>query len=523
MALTIVLMLLFAASLVVRDFKNKYSLLFALMALAMGITLFTVVIEIHRGSNYYVSSNFLFSGLEARVFFALNRILRLPVSSLLILRNLGLSIYFLMNLLFILSFGRNIRTSSRQKSKRVYVIPALMGLYIILYNTFYHPDIAYRFYLYWHTLPEGAGGSFQSILNLIDTLMTVFAYLYLLYPLFFLVYHYSKKHLTLFWEQLLSLLITLAMLNIAFLVLFFQGTFRTSSTTVLQQGFWRSINVAAVPRYYSSLLPIVAFGALLVLSYILIRFQTVNLVAGLRERQIKKGLRGLNANLRDVMHSEKNLLFNVQILADQALEAYGTEEGRQKLARIRELSDSQLQSIARTLDSIKTLRIQTLNQDFFWAIEQALQAHPLPENVRLVTQYNCATAHCNYDIYHMTQVIVNLLANAVTGLQEAQTEDPCITLTVDISDNWVYFSVHDNGCGIPRRQLAKIFQPYVSLRARQGNWGVGLSYVARVIKSHLGHIRISSKQHSYTLVEILLTRSWKGSRSVLEHSGSCSS
>jgi len=106
----------------------------------------------------------------------------------------------------------------------------------------------------------------------------------------------------------------------------------------------------------------------------------------------------------------------------------------------------------------------------------------------------------------MTQVISNLLTNAIDAINSRETDQSYIDLTVDASSYWIYFSIKDTGCGIPKKLLKKIFSPYFSTKSKQNNWGIGLSYVYRVIKSHFGHIRIKSKPGEFTIVEILLPR-----------------
>ncbi|MDF2485472.1 MAG: ATP-binding protein, partial [Herbinix sp.] len=86
-------------------------------------------------------------------------------------------------------------------------------------------------------------------------------------------------------------------------------------------------------------------------------------------------------------------------------------------------------------------------------------------------------------------------------------EDNRILITVDSSKEWIYLSIEDNGCGIPKKNLKKIFTPYFSTKSKQNNWGMGLSYVFRVITAHYGHVRIKSRKGEYTNVEILLPMS----------------
>lgn len=504
MALTIVFTIIFSGALLLRDYKNKYSLIFALMAFGMSIAMTTVIIEIHRNGNYYFLPGIPYSGMESRLFYALNRRLSLSLSDLSLVRNLGITLYFFMNFWFMLSFDRCMKNSVSVKKRRYLVTRCLMVSYCVLYFIFYHPWSGYRFFLWLHTAPMIMRRSWSAFVVVTDIFMTAAAVIYLAYPIVFLAYNYAKNRLTFFLGQLMSLVITLASLNAAFLYFFICGSFRDSSASLLQSGFWRSISIVFVPRFYASIMPILSFAVLLAVSYLLIRYQTASLLDGLKEYSISKKLQGLYTNLRDVMHSEKNVMFNMRILAEESLELYGTEEGKNKLLRIKELSEDHIVSLTNNLNSFKALNVRAISQDLYIAIDQALDLCSMPGNVRLVKNYHCDSADCNYDLYHMTQAIVNLLSNALDGTRDCP--DPCITLDVDTSDYWVCFSIIDNGCGIPKDAIGRIYDPYFSTKPKQNNWGIGLSYVFRVVRSHYGYIRVKSRPGEYTAVEILLTR-----------------
>ncbi|MDL2319124.1 sensor histidine kinase [Eubacteriales bacterium OttesenSCG-928-A19] len=504
MALTIVFLLAFSLSLLARDYKNKYSLLFASMSIALAVALFTVVVELHRGARYIVSPLLPFGAVESQLFFALNRMLKLPLSRLQIVRNACVSVYLGMNLLFVRSFQHNLLGGARPLRGMGGAVLVGMGCYIALSFVFYHPVTAYQLYLLQYRVD---GARLARALAIVDALMTCCAMLCLLCPVAFILYNYARGRLTIFFEPMLSLVLTLAFFDTLFSMLFWVPSFRTSSESVLRHGFWRGISVDPAPVFYTSLLPIIAIFALAGVTYLLSRFRTVYLFSRLQEQTIRKKLRGLYLNLRDVMHSQKNLMLTMRFLSEEALADYGTEDGRRKLERIQALADEQLRTMTRTLDSIKMLKIKAIRQDFMEIVEGALRASTLPPGVRVERDYRCATAICGVDPFHMERAIVNLLANATQALIEAKPEDPCIRLSVDLSDNWVSFTLRDNGCGIPRRVIHKVFEPYFSLRPKQNSWGVGLSYVAQVVKSHYGYIRIRSRENAYTQVELLLTRS----------------
>ncbi len=93
------------------------------------------------------------------------------------------------------------------------------------------------------------------------------------------------------------------------------------------------------------------------------------------------------------------------------------------------------------------------------------------------------------DAVLITQVLVNLLENAV---QHAKgMENLFLTVTTDGED--AVFEVMDDGCGIPKERIAKIFDSNFetgNLPAdnQKRNMGIGLSVCASIIKAHEGKI-----------------------------------
>lgn len=69
------------------------------------------------------------------------------------------------------------------------------------------------------------------------------------------------------------------------------------------------------------------------------------------------------------------------------------------------------------------------------------------------------------------------------------------------------FSVFDNGCGIPRRYLTKVFEAYLQIVKTCGSKGMGLGLynVKKLIESMGGTITIDSKEGEFTQVSFTLT------------------
>lgn len=94
------------------------------------------------------------------------------------------------------------------------------------------------------------------------------------------------------------------------------------------------------------------------------------------------------------------------------------------------------------------------------------------------------------DAMLIRQVLINLLENAVLHAQ-GMTE---LRLRVFTREGCAYFEVRDNGCGIPKDRLERIFsgQVYghdIPSDAGHGGMGIGLSVCAAIISAHGGQIQ----------------------------------
>jgi len=98
------------------------------------------------------------------------------------------------------------------------------------------------------------------------------------------------------------------------------------------------------------------------------------------------------------------------------------------------------------------------------------------------------------DKLQLTNIIFNLLDNAMK--YRRPDVPPHITVHTASNDRNLTIRVEDNGCGIKREYLKKIFDRF--FRVPSGNrhdvkgFGLGLPYVALTVKSHGGHIHAES-------------------------------
>ena len=121
----------------------------------------------------------------------------------------------------------------------------------------------------------------------------------------------------------------------------------------------------------------------------------------------------------------------------------------------------------------------------------------------LVRDYPITSVWIEIDTDKMTQVIDNILNNAI----KYSPDGGKITVTMKTTDDQMILSISDQGLGIPKQDLPRIFDRFYRVdRARsraQGGTGLGLSIAKEIIKQHKGFIWAKSeygKGSTFTIV-----------------------
>ncbi len=106
--------------------------------------------------------------------------------------------------------------------------------------------------------------------------------------------------------------------------------------------------------------------------------------------------------------------------------------------------------------------------------------------------------------------LVNLLQNSIHAL--SKVKNPKITIRTYKLDSNIYFEIEDNGCGIPKEYIDKIYEPSFTLKGNKdisGSYrndikgtGYGMANVKKYIGQHNGSITVESKFGSGTKFSI---------------------
>ncbi len=109
----------------------------------------------------------------------------------------------------------------------------------------------------------------------------------------------------------------------------------------------------------------------------------------------------------------------------------------------------------------------------------------------------------NLDKDQMKRAIVNILDNAVDAIEDKGTIT--VKASYDKTFQIARVEIADTGCGIPKEEKRKLFEPYFS--TKKSGTGLGLSIVSTIISDHNGYIRVKDNNPRGTkfIIELPVT------------------
>ena len=109
----------------------------------------------------------------------------------------------------------------------------------------------------------------------------------------------------------------------------------------------------------------------------------------------------------------------------------------------------------------------------------------------------------------MGRVLLNLFNNAFYAVNEKKMQQqngyqPTVFVYTKRTNDKVVISIKDNGNGIPRKLIDKIFQPFFTTKPTGQGTGLGLSLAYDIVKAHGGELRVSSLEGDSTEFVVVL-------------------
>ena len=107
------------------------------------------------------------------------------------------------------------------------------------------------------------------------------------------------------------------------------------------------------------------------------------------------------------------------------------------------------------------------------------------------------------DPHQLMQVFLNLIVNAEQAIREARDKGT-LRIRLGKGDNSVWVSFHDDGPGIPKENLASIFDPFYTTKRPARGTGLGLSICKSVMKEHNGSVEATNSPEGGSIFTVTL-------------------
>ena len=117
-------------------------------------------------------------------------------------------------------------------------------------------------------------------------------------------------------------------------------------------------------------------------------------------------------------------------------------------------------------------------------------------NNMIEIEENIDTSVCSFGLNsEFSQVILNILNNAKDVLVENKVQNKKITVSIYKDNKFSYLSIGDNGGGIKKDILSKIFDPYFTTKDEGKGTGIGLYMSKTIIQNNMhGSLSVENEE-----------------------------
>lgn len=199
-------------------------------------------------------------------------------------------------------------------------------------------------------------------------------------------------------------------------------------------------------------------------------------------------------------HDIKNPLTAMSLALRRVEKSSGPESDRyvesmkEDIDRLKKMTDGFMRLTKLEPPSLQPTNLNELARECLARFEDAL-----PTNINIVRELAEGLPAVALDRQQFVVACANVVENAVAAMTE---KGGTLRVATRSNGDSVALVVSDTGKGIPERYLAKVFEPYFTMKP--GGTGLGMYLTKRIIEEHKGTIAIESVEGQGTQVTIRL-------------------
>jgi two-component system phosphate regulon sensor histidine kinase PhoR len=254
---------------------------------------------------------------------------------------------------------------------------------------------------------------------------------------------------------------------------------------------------------------VLLISALFIFSIIFLYFKTVKIL--IRQKKVAEIKNDL---INNITHEFKTPISTIA-LAAEALQEPDLNKDKVAIEKYSSMIEEENNRLRNMVDSL--LNTALLENGEYGLEKSEVDIHALIKNVVSRNKLRLATANAEIilelladdhqviaDQHHITNILNNIIDNAI----KYSSHKPLIKICSVNKSDGITILISDNGIGIDKHQQKKIFDTFY--RVPTGNiqdvrgYGIGLSYVKKLVEAHGGTITVESKLNKGTTFNLYL-------------------
>lgn len=201
----------------------------------------------------------------------------------------------------------------------------------------------------------------------------------------------------------------------------------------------------------------------------------------------------MTETIRTISHEWRQPLNSISILAQKL--SLDLEDDNDSFLTLEKIKNS-INSLSNTIEEFKSLvefkgELERVN--IKQLIETLIKPYKSISNFNLQIDNNI-----NVNIYEkrVVNIFNNIIQNSIEAMQKNSIENKLIDISIKNEHNLLNISISDNGGGIDKSIINRVFEPYFSTKEQQHGVGLGLYICKNILELHLnGSIKVENKNN----------------------------
>lgn len=264
-----------------------------------------------------------------------------------------------------------------------------------------------------------------------------------------------------------------------------------------------------LPVYVPGQVYYAAYPYLSVLSFTLVlfallRYKSLDGILGAKNIRRSRVPRHDDFGVRELGHTLKNQLLAIKFESEALLAGLpASGELAESAAAIHSMAGEAVDGLNEMYRKIqrRELELELVGMKAFLEDYAAKKSPRLPDGIHLEFKPGRLDANALIDKIRIEECLNVAIQNSVEAMGERGGN---ITLKTELAGIWLVVSVEDEGPGIPSELHSHIGEPFFTTKNSLRNWGLGLSFVKRTLKAHLGTFKVGRAERGGAEVRLYL-------------------